>query len=323
MIELFSNSIFNSNHESFEDTIQVFLHALLTYLPAVALFTYSLLGVSLSSRGVKPAIAFGQTLLETEKHNSNPIEAEENAIDRADRQPNAKPNNYWNTKPTPFAAVSSVDDGNSYYESTFGSTSGYFSDANYSGHSYKSQIAISGPSNTTQLSTATDRRINLVRSNFKGETCVPDKDKDLHVEQGPVPDIYENNGSDRLYDYYSSQKSQSKPPGLNDVHLDSKNSTTPREIQSSGINTDHAVIANDSLKTRKDDKVTSATKGYSKLTYTVLIGNSVKVYNTTMASNPHYDKFIVKERYKDTSGITKTKLALKSKRNSRYIAIAR
>ena len=318
MIELISNSIFiNSNHESFEDIIQAFLHALLTCLLALGLFTYSLLDVPLSSRGIKQAIVIGQTLLETEKHNTKPVEAEVNAIDRADRQPSAKPYNYWNTKPTPFAAVSSVDDGNSYYESTFGSTSGYFSDTNYSGHSYKSQIAISGPSNTTQLSTATDRRINLVRSNFKGETCVPDKGNDLHVEQGPVPEIYENNGSDRLYDYYSSQKSGSKPPGLNNVHLDSKNST-PRKIQSSGINTDHAVIANDSLKTRKDDKVTSPTKGYSKLTYTVLIGNSVKVYNTTMASNPHYDKFIVKERYKDTSGITKTKLALKSKRNSRY-----
>ena len=37
-----------------------------------------------------------------------------------------------------------------------------------------------------------------------------------------------------------------------------------------------------------------------------------------MPSNPHYDKFIVKERYKDMSGITKTKLALKS--NGRYLA---
>ena len=318
MFELISGSLFNPGSESIEEIMLVFSHALLTCLLGLGLFVYSLLEIAMFSRGVKQAIVMGHTLLvqETEKHNTKPVEVEERAIDRADRQPSVKPYNYWNTssKPTPFqafAAVSSVDDGSSRYESTFGSTSGYgFSDANYSGNSYKAQIAVSGPSNAT----AADRKVNLVRANFKGEACVADKGNDVRVEQGPVPGVYDNNGPDRLYDYYN-QKSEAKPPEFNKTHLDSQNST-PGKIQSSGMSTDHAAIANDSLKTRKDDKVTSANKGYNKLTYTVLIGNTVKVYNTTMASNPHYDKFIVKERYKDTSGITKTKLTLKS--NGRY-----
>ena len=310
--------------------MQVFSYALLTSLLGFGLFVYSVLEIATSSRGIKQAMAMGHTLLvqETKKHITKPVEVKERAIDRADRQPNVKPYNYWNTsqsKPKPFqpfAAVSSVDDGSSHNESTFGSTSGYFSDANYSGLSYKSQIAISGPSNsrgTTPFPTAAstssaDRKINLVRANFKGDACVADKGNDARVEQGPVPGVYKNTngGPDRLYDYCSQK--ETKPPGLNKAHLDSQNST-PGKIQSSGISTDHDATANDSLKTRKD---TSATKGYNKPTYTVLIGNTVKVYNTTIASNPHHDKFIVKERYKDTSGITKTKLTLKS--NGRYLA---
>ena len=65
-----------------------------------------------------------------------------------------------------------------------------------------------------------------------------------------------------------------------------------------------------------------ATKqGYNKPTYAVLVGNSVKVYSTSIfASLPTRSTFMVKERQKDSSGMTRVKLALKSCVDQRYCA---
>ena len=53
--------------------------------------------------------------------------------------------------------------------------------------------------------------------------------------------------------------------------------------------------------------------GYNKLTYPVLVGNTVKVYGTRIfAALPSQSKFMVKERQKDASGVTRVKLALKN-----------
>ena len=58
--------------------------------------------------------------------------------------------------------------------------------------------------------------------------------------------------------------------------------------------------------------------GYNKPAYAVLIGNSVKVYNTkTYASLPQSNKFFIKERHRDSSGMTRVKLTLKSAENER------
>jgi len=75
-------------------------------------------------------------------------------------------------------------------------------------------------------------------------------------------------------------------------------------------------------KTDHEDNVQSVmTPGYNKPTYAVLIGNSVKVYSTSVfALLPSHSTFMVKERQKDSSGVTRVKLALKSSTDQRYHA---
>lgn len=314
----------NPDHDSINELVLAFFHALVTYSLPVVILVYSLLDVPSSSRGIKPLKAIATFSAETESHNTSRFLRDNIAIDRADRQPSAKPYSYWNfesaAKPIykPFTAVRSVDDGSSQNESTAG-TSGYVSGTNYSENSHKAQIAIAVSSynetsrTPTRTSQDSHRRINLVRSNFKGEASVPDKADNLCVKQGTVLDAYGIRKSHDNHDY-SRQTTETKPSaGLNKpVHFDSQNATP-------GKSTDNVVASNDSLQaSTQGDRAASVHKGYNKLTYAVLIaGNTVKVYNTSMASFPHYDKFMVKEKHKDSSGAVKTKLTLKSSQISR------
>ena len=69
------------------------------------------------------------------------------------------------------------------------------------------------------------------------------------------------------------------------------------------------------------NKVATTNKiaGYSKSTYAVLVGNCVKVYSTRLfVSLPHHNKFMVKERIKETN---KVKLALISDVAQRCVAV--
>ena len=69
----------------------------------------------------------------------------------------------------------------------------------------------------------------------------------------------------------------------------------------------------DTLKPKPDVTAVSKNIGYNKPTYTVLIGNYIRVYLTNFfAILPHHSKFMVKERIPTTSGITRAKLTLKS-----------
>ena len=81
-------------------------------------------------------------------------------------------------------------------------------------------------------------------------------------------------------------------------------------------------IMNEPVKTLKESTLSSGLpgsklklntgNGYNKATYAVLVGNVIKVYNTnTFASLPCNNKFMVKERHQDASGVTRVKLALK------------
>lgn len=64
--------------------------------------------------------------------------------------------------------------------------------------------------------------------------------------------------------------------------------------------------------------------GYNKPTFAVLIGDSVKVYGTTeFGSLPRHDKFMVKERIKDNSGIVKARLVLKSSTAEKFVVKAK
>jgi len=62
--------------------------------------------------------------------------------------------------------------------------------------------------------------------------------------------------------------------------------------------------------------------GYNQLGYPVLVGNSVKVYSTKdFAKLPHRDYFMVKERIKESCGMTKAKLTLKHYTSKRFVII--
>ena len=90
-----------------------------------------------------------------------------------------------------------------------------------------------------------------------------------------------------------------------------------------GFNGYHKVdswLRKDNMPTVSDVQPVKQEKpGYNKPTYAVLVGNSVKVYSTSMfASLPNHSTFMVKERQKDSSGVARVKLALKSSVDQRY-----
>ena len=65
-------------------------------------------------------------------------------------------------------------------------------------------------------------------------------------------------------------------------------------------------------------KAKSGVSGYGHSEYPVLIGNTVVVYGTkAFASLPQHSKYMVKVKVKDTSGIYKVKMALKSTNDER------
>ena len=79
--------------------------------------------------------------------------------------------------------------------------------------------------------------------------------------------------------------------------------TTPQQQVYKNTNVDH-----------RCETVSQKVTGYIKPVYPILIGNSVKIYSTSVfASLPQHDKFLVKEKQKDPIiGSTRAKLVLKS-----------
>jgi len=197
----------------------------------------------------------------------------------------------------------SADNGRSYNEATTGmSSSGYYSgvSSNYSQHTYRSQI------------------VGLQRSNFFGVDSVPDKTTDsVHLSklQCLQPQGLQRSnilGVDSVSDKAVDNEHLSNPQD-NAVHHGYKEACVPI-----GQHKQQSIRKNDwnppADVWKKEETVHEpATKsGYTKPTYAVLIGNTVMVYDTIrFTSLPKYSKFMVKERQRDSLGVTRIKLALK------------
>ena len=237
-------------------------------------------------------------------------------------------------------SVKSFDDGSHLNENTF-TTSGYYTaTSNYSDYSYKSKIVGGG-----------NVKVPLTRSMLQGTESVADKGYDVHrhtVKASQAEASDHQNPSFREAPHTSFNFSESSglktkyPPNnkisrnegsfaytiaqkdleLPALHRESKTQNTGNEIAKRQAETGNESVKPSQEKASSTYALPEPKKGgYNKSTYAVLIGNTVKVYSTnTFASFPHNNKFLVKERHQDASGITKVKLTLKSTEKERYIS---
>ena len=238
-------------------------------------------------------------------------------------------------------SVKSFDDGSHLNENTF-TTSGYYTaSSNYSDYSYKSKIVGGG-----------NVKVPLTCSMLQGTESVADKACDVHrhtvkTSQAEASD-YQNpsfreapHGTSFNFSESSGLKAKHPPNKINQnegsfaytiaqkdlelpLHKELKIQNTGNEVSKRQTET-----GNESVKPSQEKVPSTYTLpepkkgGYNKSTYAVLIGNTVKVYSTnTFASFPHNNKFLVKERHQDSSGITRVKLSLKSTERERYIILS-
>ena len=262
---------------------------------------------------------------------------------RGDKQPPTTSNSIA-TKQS--YSVKSFDDGIHLNENTFRTSGYYTASSNYSDYSYKSKIV--GGGNV--------KPVPLTRSMLQGTESVADKGYDVHrhtvkksQEASPQVDrevdchnrsFQEAPHTSYNFSESSALKVKYPPNGIGqneDSHAyTQKDLELPLHKESETQNTGNEVSKRQSesneLVKPSQEKVPStyymlpepkkSSTGYSKSTYAVLIGNNVKVYSTnTFASFPHNNKFLVKERHQDSSGITRVKLTLKSTERERYIIL--
>ena len=204
-------------------------------------------------------------------------------------------------------SFTSTDDGSSLNEATVGISSGYCTGtSDYSQSSFKAQITGAGKS-------------HLERSNLTGVYSEADRVlyRKVNVQ---TPDINPN----KLDNAPSDLDTQLKYRDYTIVQ--SKYNDHDRHVHTSPdglLPTKHQHVQKPqpfSTTTVTANKVAKANKiaGYNKSTYTVLVGNSVKVYSTKLSSLPHHNKFMVKERMKETN---KVKLILISDAVQRCVAM--
>ena len=223
-------------------------------------------------------------------------------------------------------SIKSFDDGSSLNENTYG-TSGYCTaSSNYSDSSYKSRIVGGGNVKPT-----------LTRAMFQGTESVADKDCGVHrhtIEKSQQPSLQDGNHgrsfreaphTDCNFSFIRNESSLAYTVKQKDLEVPQKQVHRNSETQiSSNEHFKRQTVRNEPIKPSAEKFSPSLPEprlftGYNKPTYAVLIGNSVKVYSTgTYASLPHSNKFLVKERHRDTSGITRVRLTLKSTENERY-----
>ena len=143
---------------------------------------------------------------------------------------------------------------------------------------------------STSKSCVSEISKRLKRAEFKGGAHEPDKlPDDCKIKQTCL----KNHGS-ALHDNYLTVSQ----PALQRPHVTRKGDT------------DQCKLDNKKQSSRKSG---NACPAYNKPFYAVLVGNSVRVYNTKLyASLPFYDKYMVKERVRDNTGNTKIKMTLKS-----------
>ena len=194
-------------------------------------------------------------------------------------------------------SFTSTDDGSSLNETTVGVSSGYYSGtSDYSQSSYKAKIAGAGSS-------------PLERSNLAGVHSEVDRVPYRKIDE-QMPDINpdklaKGNELDTQLKHRDYTIAQSKHNN-HDRHVPTKHQHIQKPQTFSTTETANKVA--------KPNKT-----GYNKSTYTVLVGNCVKVYSTKFSSLPHHNKFMVKERIKETN---KVKLILVSDvAKERYVAM--
>ena len=173
-------------------------------------------------------------------------------------------------------------DGGHLHETTVGSQ-GYFtgSTADYSSHSYRSKIATFSPG----ISEAHTKPLDLQRTKFKGGADEADNKPLNSVDRYIEPTL--------------------ESPKTAAIYRD--------QVTSTGHNPHLQVVKHETVikPDKKDER--KAADSYRKTTYAVLIGNTVRIYDTRMyASLPLYNKCMVKERIKDASGNTRVKMSLKT-----------
>ena len=178
-----------------------------------------------------------------------------------------------------------VGDSGHLHETTVGSQ-GYFSGttADYSSYSYRSKIATF----SSGISEAYTKP-GLQRATFKGGADKTDRghmhkpwNVDKCIEPVESPDAA--------------------------VHRDQITSIDPNQQKP------HLQIAKHEKVIKPDEKgERKVVDCYRKTSYAVLIGNTVRVYDTKMyAALPLHNKCMVKERVKDASGNTRVKMSLKT-----------
>ena len=236
--------------------------------------------------------------------------------------------------------IKSFDDGSSLNENTFGTLGYYTTSSNYSDYSQKSRIIGAGCNVKPSMVKPT-----LTRATFHGAECLADKDCSHTIEkshESSLQDDYCDNQSFReaphtnynfsfVIDTHALgiRKESSLTYTVKQKEVSQKQVHRNLETQDSTNEHSKKQTLRNELVNPPQEKLPGSLQeprlfiGYNQPTYAVLIGNSVKVYSTnTYASLPHSNKFLVKERHRDTSGITRVRLTLKSTENDeRYIAI--
>ena len=112
----------------------------------------------------------------------------------------------------------------------------------------------------------------------------------------------------------SSHSYKAKVLKHNEVHRADKSQSHQRTLPHLSSSKNVMQQGSNNTIAMNDHKNETVVTGYSKPSYSILVGNFVKVYPTNLfASLPQHDKFLVKERQHDpTTGFTKAKLVLKS-----------
>ena len=235
-------------------------------------------------------------------------------------------------------SVKSFDDGTDFNENTFGSSGYYTASSNYSDQSYKSKIVGGG-------SGGGNVKVTLTRSTFQGTECEADRRYDVHQQtvkksqEASMQDDYHNPSfretphTDLTASSWKVKCPRENPFAKNtqnEVYTVAKKDQLSSDVVKRQVQNESETqnSSNDHFKQQKIHQPTKPSspyslpepkKGYSKSTYAVLIGGTVKVYSTNIfAALPSNNKFLVKERHQDLSGVTRVKLTLKST-EKRYI----
>ena len=256
-------------------------------------------------------------------------------LTRGDKQPI---NTFNSVAAKQSYSVKSFDDGTSFNENTFGTSGYYTASSNYSDHSYKSKI-VGGGSGGSNVKVAA-----LTRSTLQGIESEADRGyHDVHrqtIKKSQEASMQDDHHDPRFRETPHTEFNLSllkvQYPSAKNIqrkYLDSDLEVSKQVQRDSASETQNS--NNDLSKQQKihqsityplspsslpePKKVSTTGHGYNKSTYAVLIGDNVKVYSTSVfAALPRNNKFLVKERHQDLSGVTRVKLTLKSTEKERY-----